>query len=32
MLRRSADLILVTTQPAPLLADVLLSHVLATPA
>ena len=32
MLRRSADLILVTTEPAPLLADVLLSRVLATPA
>ena len=32
LLRRSADLILVTTEPAPLVADALLSHVLARPA
>jgi hypothetical protein len=32
LLRRSADLILVTTEPPPLVADALLSHVLATPA
>ena len=32
LLRRSADLIIVTTQPTPLIADALLSHVLATPA
>jgi adenylate kinase family enzyme len=32
LLRRSADLILVTTVPTPLLADTLLSHVFATPA
>ena len=30
LLRRSADLIIVTTQPTPLIADALLSHVLAT--
>jgi hypothetical protein len=28
LLRRSADLILVTTEPTPLIADTLLSHVL----
>ena len=32
LLRRSADLIIVTTEPTPLVADALLSHVLATPA
>ena len=32
LLRRSADLIIVMTEPTPLVADVLLSHVLATPA
>jgi broad-specificity NMP kinase len=32
LLRRSADLVLVTTEPTPLIADALLSHVLATPA
>ena len=32
LLRRSADLILVTTDPTPLVADALLSHVLAAPA
>ena len=29
LLRRSADLILVTTEPTPLIADAVLSHVLA---
>ena len=32
LLRRSADLILVTIEPTPRIADALLSHVLATPA
>ena len=32
LLRRSADLVLVTTEPTPLIADALLSHVLAAPA
>jgi shikimate kinase len=32
LLRRSADLVLVTTEPTPLVADALLSHVLPTPA
>ena len=32
LLRRSADLILVTTEPTPLIADALLRHVLAAPA
>jgi len=31
-LRRSADLVLVTTEPTPRIADALLGHVLATPA
>jgi shikimate kinase len=30
LLRRSADLVLVTTEPTPLIADALLGHVLAT--
>ncbi len=30
LLRRSADLVLVTTEPTPLIADTLLSHVFPT--